>query len=56
MFWIAVILLVFSWMLIKLGVLSAMVGFFWIWIKLILLIFFVMMIAGTCVWIFKKIF
>lgn len=47
MFWIAVLGGALSWMLVKLGAMSATVGFLGLALKLLLLLLIVSVIAGT---------
>lgn len=54
MFWIAFLGMAFSWMLIKLGFLSATASFLSFVIKLLLLVLFVGMIAGVWFWLRSK--
>jgi hypothetical protein len=54
MFWIAVLLVGFSGMLIKLGVLSATAGILMFVIKLLVLVIFVGLIAVAWSWIRGK--
>lgn len=54
MFWIAFLGLAFSWMLIKLGILSATAGILAFVVKLLLLVLFVGMIAGVWFWLRAK--
>ena len=54
MFWIAIFGLFFSWLLIKLGVLSATVGILTMAIKLLLIPILVGSIAAAWFWLRKK--
>ena len=54
MFWIAIFGLFFSWLLIKLGVLSATVGILTMAIKLLLIAILVGSIAAAWFWLRKK--
>lgn len=54
MFWIAFLGLAFSWMLIKLGFLSATAGILAFVVKLLLFVIVVGLIAAAWFWLRKK--
>ena len=54
MFWIAFLGLAFSWMLIKLGFLSATAGILVFVVKLLLFVIFTGLIAAAWFWLRKK--
>lgn len=54
MFWIALLGLSFSWMLIKLGFLSATAGILAFVVKLLLFVIVVVLIGAVWFWLSKK--
>jgi hypothetical protein len=54
MFWLALLCLAFSAMLIKLGFLSAFAGILVLVVKLLMLLLFVGLIGGAWVWIRRR--
>jgi len=54
MFWIAFLGLAFSWMLIKLGFLSATAGILVFVVKLLLFVIFAGLVAAAWFWLRKK--
>lgn len=54
MFWLVALVLIFSWLLIKLGILSAMAGVLWTIVKFLLIFILLVLIGSVGIWLFKK--
>lgn len=54
MFWICVLVLMLFWMLVKLGAMSATVGFLGLGLKLLLLLLAIITIASIAIWLRRK--